>query len=110
MVLLKIGEINLKDGEKVKLKGKIVDFDMLPRREKEIVRLARNFKPLIDKKGAFSLNVAIIGNAGVGKTSIAQYFSKKFPEAASKANRTIKSVYYNCYNLCLSQNIESPYS
>ncbi|NVM02572.1 MAG: AAA family ATPase [Candidatus Helarchaeota archaeon] len=72
--------------------------DRLPRREREIARLARNFKPLISKDGAFSVNVAIIGNAGVGKTSIAQYFSKKFPEAASKKDRTIKSVYYNCYN------------
>ena len=28
MVFIKIGEINLKDGEKIKLKGKIVDFEV----------------------------------------------------------------------------------
>ncbi|MHA1301035.1 MAG: Cdc6/Cdc18 family protein [Candidatus Helarchaeota archaeon] len=69
----------------------------LPRREKEIARLARDFKPLTSKEGAFSVNVAIIGNAGIGKTSIAKYFQERFPKSALKLGKKIYCIYYNCY-------------
>ncbi len=71
--------------------------DKLPRREKEIARLTRDFKPLTSKKGAFSVNVAIIGNAGIGKTSIAKYFMERFPKSAEKVGKKVYCVYYNCY-------------
>ncbi|MHC1591342.1 MAG: Cdc6/Cdc18 family protein [Candidatus Helarchaeales archaeon] len=70
----------------------------LPRREQELLRLARDFKPLLYKeKGSFSVNVAIIGPPGVGKTASAKFFIKKFPPAAAKAGVNVKFAYYNCY-------------
>jgi len=71
--------------------------DKLPRREREIARLTRDFKPLTIKEGAFSVNVAIIGNAGIGKTSISKYFQERFPKSASKFGKKIYCIYYNCY-------------
>lgn len=71
--------------------------DKLPKREQEIARLIRDFKPLLSNQGAFSVNVAIIGNAGLGKTSIAKFFLQKFPQSASKVGKKVYCVYYNCY-------------
>ncbi|MFX1451790.1 MAG: Cdc6/Cdc18 family protein, partial [Promethearchaeota archaeon] len=45
----------------------------------------------------FSVNVAIIGNAGIGKTSIAKFFSERFPKSAEKVGKKVYCVYYNCY-------------
>ena len=42
----------------------------LPTREEEITRLARNFRSLLGKEGSFSVNVAIVGHAGIGKTAL----------------------------------------
>lgn len=70
----------------------------LPRREEELLRLARDFKPLLYKeKGAFSVNVAIIGPPGVGKTVSTKYYSQKFPGLAEKKGVNVKFAYYNCY-------------
>ena len=51
--------------------------EKLPRREKDIARLTRDFKPITE--GAFAVNIAIIGNAGIGKTSIAKFFQEIWP-------------------------------
>ena len=69
----------------------------LPRRREELARLTRNFRPLVNKNGAFSINIAIIGPAGVGKTATTKFFCERFVEAAQKRDVEIISTYYNCY-------------
>ena len=70
----------------------------LPQREQDLVRLARDFKPLLFKdKGLFSVNVAVIGPPGVGKTACAKYFTKEFPPLAEKQGVKVRFAYYNCY-------------
>lgn len=69
----------------------------LPRRREELARLSRDFKPLVSKNGAFSINVAITGPAGVGKTATTKYFCERFVKAADKRGVEILYTYYNCY-------------
>jgi cell division control protein 6 len=69
----------------------------LPRREKEISRLATDFRPLIQKKGSFAINVAITGGAGVGKTAVARYCGKHIENAAKKKGIAIKFVFFNAH-------------
>ncbi len=69
----------------------------LPRREKEISRLATDFRPLIQKKGSFAINVAITGTAGVGKTAVARYCGKHIENAAKKKGVAIKFIPYNAH-------------
>ncbi len=70
----------------------------LPTREEEIARLAKNFRSLLGKEGSFSVNVAIIGHAGVGKTNLCKYTMKRFEEAANSRNINVKFLYYNCHS------------
>ncbi|MHA2358115.1 MAG: Cdc6/Cdc18 family protein [Candidatus Heimdallarchaeaceae archaeon] len=70
----------------------------LPTREEEIARLARNFRSLLGKEGSFSVNVAIVGHAGVGKTNLCKYTMKRFEEAANSRNINVKFLYYNCHS------------
>ncbi len=69
----------------------------LPRRREDLLRLSRDFKPLINKNGAYSINVAIIGPAGVGKTATTKYFCERFVKAAKKRDVEILYTYYNCH-------------
>jgi cell division control protein 6 len=69
----------------------------LPRRQEELARLTRNFKPLISKDGTYSINVAITGPAGVGKTAVTKFFCERFVKAAEKRDINIIYAYYNCY-------------
>jgi cell division control protein 6 len=69
----------------------------LPRRKDELARLTRDFRPLLNKEGAYSINIAIIGPAGVGKTATTKYFCEKFVAAAERRDVEILSAYYNCY-------------
>ncbi|MHA1143543.1 MAG: Cdc6/Cdc18 family protein [Candidatus Helarchaeota archaeon] len=70
----------------------------LPQRDQDLLRLARDFKPLLYKdKGSFSVNVAIIGPPGVGKTASSKFFMNRFPPAAEKKGVKVSFAYYNCY-------------
>ncbi|NVM52131.1 MAG: AAA family ATPase [Candidatus Helarchaeota archaeon] len=69
----------------------------LPRRREELARLSRDFKPLVSKNGSYSINVAMIGPAGVGKTATTKYFCERFVKAAQKRSAEIIYTYYNCY-------------
>ena len=70
----------------------------LPTREEDIARLARNFRSLLGKEGSFSVNVAIVGHAGIGKTALCKYTMKRFEEAANNRNIHVKFLYYNCHS------------
>ncbi|MHA1115686.1 MAG: AAA family ATPase [Candidatus Heimdallarchaeum aukensis] len=70
----------------------------LPCREEEIKRLAQNFRILIEDEGSFSVNVAIVGQAGVGKTALCKYTMERVEEIANQRNRAVKFVYYNCHS------------
>ncbi|MFX1294880.1 MAG: Cdc6/Cdc18 family protein [Promethearchaeota archaeon] len=69
----------------------------LPRRREELARLTRDFRPLVSKEGSYSVNLAITGPAGVGKTAITKHFCERFVEAAHKRDIEIIYTYYNCY-------------
>ncbi|MHA1131768.1 MAG: Cdc6/Cdc18 family protein [Candidatus Helarchaeota archaeon] len=69
----------------------------LPRRREELARLTRDFRPLLNKNGAYSINIAIIGPAGVGKTATTKFFCERFVTAAEKRDVEILYAYYNCY-------------
>lgn len=71
----------------------------LPGREDELLRLARDFKLVFcNMPRTFSVNVALIGGSGVGKTACAKSFARRFPTLAAKSDVKIKFAYYNCYN------------
>jgi cell division control protein 6 len=70
----------------------------LPTREEEIRRLVKNFRSLLEKEGSFSVNVAIVGHAGIGKTALCKYTMKRFEEAANNRNINVKFLYYNCHS------------
>ncbi|MHA1606860.1 MAG: Cdc6/Cdc18 family protein [Candidatus Freyarchaeota archaeon] len=67
----------------------------LPHREKQLERLMRFFKPLFTDKFV-SVNIAIIGQAGVGKTAVAKLFGKQLTEEAKKRNAKILFEYMYC--------------
>ncbi|MFX0134017.1 MAG: AAA family ATPase [Candidatus Hodarchaeota archaeon] len=79
--------------------------EMLPRREEELKRLSRDFRPLVSEEGAYSVNVALVGNAGVGKTAIARYFGERLPKAAANINRKILCLYFNCFTFRTKSSI-----
>ncbi len=72
----------------------------LPRREGDIRRLAKNFRSLLGKagSGSFSVNVAIIGNPGVGKTALCKFTMNSFERIANDKNIKVKFLYYNCHS------------
>ena len=70
----------------------------LPTREEDIARLARNFRSLLGTEGSFSVNVAIVGHAGIGKTNLCKYTMKRFEEAANSRSINVKFLYYNCHS------------
>nr|MDO8134323.1 AAA family ATPase [Candidatus Njordarchaeum guaymaensis] len=69
----------------------------LPRREREIVRLAQDFRPLLIKDGAFAVNIAVIGEAGTGKSVLAKFVMERIVHAAMKKNMKMFFEYFNCY-------------
>ncbi|MHA1271347.1 MAG: Cdc6/Cdc18 family protein [Candidatus Helarchaeota archaeon] len=77
----------------------LLDFipPKLPGREEELARLSRDYKPIIMEKGAYSINVAITGPAGVGKTSLARLFGRNFVKIV-KPYKEILNFYFNCYS------------
>ncbi len=70
----------------------------LPQREEEIAQLARAFKPIMEFNNHFSINIAIIGPPGVGKTALVKNFGKAIEKISIKNNHKIYFKYYNCYS------------
>ncbi len=70
----------------------------LPCREEEIKRLAKNFRILVEESGSFSVNVAVVGQAGVGKTALVKYTMQRVEAIANRRNRAVKFLYYNCHS------------
>ena len=73
----------------------------LPNRDEEVKRLARNFSALLRRDGAFSVNVASVGNAGIGKTALAKYTMAQLKELATDQNINVDYAYYNCHSFTL---------
>jgi cell division control protein 6 len=69
----------------------------LPRRQGEVMRLAQDFRPLLIREGSFAVNVAIVGEAGIGKSALAKSVMEKIVQAAGKRNVKILYEYFNCY-------------
>ena len=63
----------------------------LPRRQGEVMRLAQDFRPLLIREGSFAVNVAIVGEAGIGKSALAKSVMEKIVHAAGKRN--VKILY-----------------
>jgi len=70
----------------------------LPTRELDITELASNFRSLLGREGSFSVNVAIVGHAGIGKTNLCKYTMKRFEDLANSKNINVKFLYYNCHS------------
>ncbi|WXG43126.1 MAG: AAA family ATPase [Promethearchaeati archaeon SRVP18_Atabeyarchaeia-1] len=69
----------------------------LPRRQSEVMRLAQDFRPLLIRDGSFAVNIAIVGDAGIGKSALAKSVMEKIVQAAAKRNVKILYEYFNCY-------------
>ncbi|MEM1657543.1 MAG: AAA family ATPase [Candidatus Jordarchaeales archaeon] len=67
----------------------------LPHREKQLEQLTRFFKPIFTNKFV-SVNVAIIGQAGVGKTALVKLFGKKLVEESKKSDGKVIFEYMYC--------------
>ena len=69
----------------------------LPNREDQLVRLSHDFKPLLNKDGAYAVNVAVVGKPGTGKTVSIRYFGRGLEKAASKRGIKVRFEYYDCF-------------
>jgi cell division control protein 6 len=69
----------------------------LPRRQHEVKRLAQDFRPLLVRDNAFAVNIAIIGEAGTGKSALTKFVIEKITQAAAKKNMKILFEYFDCY-------------
>ncbi|MEM1511059.1 MAG: AAA family ATPase [Candidatus Jordarchaeales archaeon] len=67
----------------------------LPHREKQLEQLMRFFRPILTDKFV-SVNVSIIGRAGVGKTALAKLFGKKLVEESRRRDGKIIFEYMYC--------------
>ncbi|MFW9830785.1 MAG: Cdc6/Cdc18 family protein [Candidatus Thorarchaeota archaeon] len=69
----------------------------LPNREDQLVRLGHDFKPLLNKDGAYAVNVAVVGKPGTGKTVSIRYFGRGLEKAAEKRGIKVRFEYYDCF-------------
>jgi len=67
----------------------------LPHREKQLEQLMRFFRPFLTDKFV-SVNILIIGQAGVGKTALAKLFGKKLVEESRRRDEKIIFEYMYC--------------
>ncbi|WEU40831.1 MAG: AAA family ATPase [Candidatus Odinarchaeum yellowstonii] len=69
----------------------------LPGREAELQRLTLDFQSLtLDEKG-YSVNVAVIGPPGSGKTALVRNFGESLAEYGKSRNRNIIFEYLDCF-------------
>ena len=75
--------------------------ERLPHREETQKGIARSFRPLFTNEqarmGGFASNIAIIGPAGVGKTSCARLTLRKIGERAEKSGIKLVGEYFSCW-------------
>lgn len=69
--------------------------EKLPHREEEIRRLASCMRPLLT--GDFGTNIAVTGQAGVGKTATVKRTMYDFSQTLKESGKNISYAYYNCY-------------
>ncbi|MEM2906862.1 MAG: AAA family ATPase [Candidatus Odinarchaeota archaeon] len=69
----------------------------LPRREKELKRLALDFQALTVKDGGYSVNIAVIGPPGSGKTALVRNFGENLVEYGKKIGQRIIFEYIDCF-------------
>ena len=65
-------------------------------RDGEIKKFLAIHRPIIEKKGEFSVNTLVLGTGGIGKTLTTRYFGKKFRNAALKRDVKLTIEYYDC--------------
>jgi cell division control protein 6 len=70
--------------------------DELIGREEEINTIARIYRPLIDEGN--HVNTLLIGNAGIGKTTLCRYIGKSLREMSENLNKNIEVFYFDCLN------------
>lgn len=73
--------------------------DKLPRREKELERISRDFRIILNDKENLPVNIVLTGRSGVGKTVLAKYFCEKLINFSNLKERKVKVEYQycNCY-------------
>jgi cell division control protein 6 len=69
----------------------------LPKREREIKRLILDFQSLTLKNGVYSVNVAIVGTPGTGKTALARFFGEQLCSFAKKKGIKLIFEYIDCF-------------
>jgi len=67
-------------------------------RDDIIKELIVNFRRIVDEEEQPSINVAMLGEGGVGKTVTSRYFGKNFKTIALENDVKIFVEYYNCIN------------
>ncbi|TXT58855.1 MAG: ORC1-type DNA replication protein 1 [Promethearchaeota archaeon] len=72
--------------------------DKLLCRDDVIKELIVNFRRIVDEEEQPSINVALLGEGGVGKTVTSRYFGKNFKTIALEKDVKIFVEYYNCIN------------
>ncbi|MEJ2250584.1 MAG: AAA family ATPase [Candidatus Lokiarchaeota archaeon] len=79
-----------------------LDLSFVPQklycRDKTINELIFNFRRIIEEDQQPSINVALLGEGGVGKTVTARYFGRNFETIALEKDVKIFVEYYNCIN------------
>lgn len=69
----------------------------LPRRDNELKRLILDFQSLTVKGGAYSVNVAVIGPPGSGKTSLVRHFGENLTAYGRRKGQNIIFEYIDCF-------------
>lgn len=71
--------------------------DELPRREEETKRMVEALSILLDPYRAVAVNIAITGQAGIGKTTLAKKITKDLENFALQRKVNLEVHYVNCH-------------
>jgi len=71
----------------------------LPHREEEMIRLAKNFRTILKRDNPRSVHIAVVGDPGVGKTSLVKRTMQDLVEVAHDKSINVDFVYYNCHSM-----------